>query len=639
MFEFLRRHTRALQAILVLLIFPSFVFFGIQGYSRFAGSGDQTVAKVDGHAITRAEWELAMREQLERAQRQMPGVDAKLFETPEMRRLSLEALVRERVLLAAADKLHLVTTDDRLQRVFVSDPQFAPLRNPDGSVNKDAIGERGMSSEMFAYRLRQDLSQRQVLLGLAGSVIAPQAATATALDAMFQQREVQVERFDPKDFRAKVEPNDADIEKFYSDPAHAAMFEAPETESIEYVVLDLDALKKDIKVPEEELRKYYTENEKRYTAPEERRASHILIKADKDMSQAERDKARAKAEALLAEIRKNPASFAELARKNSQDPGSAEKGGDLDFFGRGAMVKPFEDAAFALKPGETSGIVQTDFGYHIIQVTGARGGEKRPFEAVRGEIEAEIKNQLAQRRYSEAAVEFTNMVYEQPDSLKPVADRFKLEVKKASDVKRTPAPGATGALASPKFLEALFTSDAIRNKRNTEAVEFGPSQMVSGRVLKHEAAHKLPLAEVRARVREQVVATQAAALARKAGMDRLSALRSAPATPVEAKSTTVSRAQPHEIPRELLDAVMKVPADKLPTFVGVELGGQGYALAKVLKVEGRDPVVAAQAGQARAQYAQAWADAEAQAYYAALKDRFNVKITPVGAAEPASAPR
>ena len=208
MFEFLRRHTRALQAILVLLIFPSFVFFGIQGYSRFAGGSDETVAKVDGHGITRGEWELAMREQLERAQRQMPGIDAKLFETPEMKRLSLEGLVRERVLLAAADKLHLVTSDDRLQRAFVTDPQFEPLRNADGSVNKDAIGARGMSSEMFAYRLRQDLSQRQVLLGLAGSVIAPKTAAATALDAMFQQREVQVERFEAKDFRAKVEPTD-----------------------------------------------------------------------------------------------------------------------------------------------------------------------------------------------------------------------------------------------------------------------------------------------------------------------------------------------------------------------------------------------------------------------------------------------
>jgi peptidyl-prolyl cis-trans isomerase D len=114
-------------------------------------------------------------------------------------------------------------------------------------------------------------------------------------------------------------------------------------------------------------------------------------------------------------VRKNPSAFADLARKNSQDPGSAEKGGDLDFFGRGAMVKPFEDAAFALKAGETSGLVQSDFGYHIIQVTGARGGEKRSFDAVRAELEGEVRTQLAQRRYSEAAVEFTNMVYEQPD--------------------------------------------------------------------------------------------------------------------------------------------------------------------------------------------------------------------------------
>src|SRR6186713_3365018 len=240
MFDFFRRHTRALQFILVLLIFPSFVFFGIQGYSRFAGADNQTVAKVAGHNITQMEWDQAMRLQLERAQRQMPGVDAKLFESPEMKRLSLEALVRERVMLTAAEKLHLVTTDDRLQRLFVTDPQFASLRNPDGSVNKDAIGAQGMSSEMFAQRLRQDLSQRQVLLGLAGTVIAPVSTTSAALDAMFQQRDVQVERFDVKDFIAKVDPTDAEIEKFYKDPVNAATFRAPEQESIEYVVLDLE---------------------------------------------------------------------------------------------------------------------------------------------------------------------------------------------------------------------------------------------------------------------------------------------------------------------------------------------------------------------------------------------------------------
>ena len=636
MFDFFRRHTRALQFLLVLLVFPSFIFFGIQGYSRFMGGEHRDVAKVAGRGITQAEWDFALREQLERAQRQMPNLDPKIFESPEMKRMSLDALVRERVLLTAADKLHLVVPDDRLQRLFVSDPQFAQLRNPDGSLNQDAINARGMSSEAFAYRLRQDLAQRQVLLGLAGSVIAPVADTAAALDAMFQQREVQVERFEAKDWLAKVNPTDAEIEAWYKDPAHAAFSQAPEQASAEYLVLDLESLKKDIKVPEEDLRKYYAENEKRYITPEERRASHILVKADKGAPQAERDKAKAKAEGLLAELKKNPGAFAELAKKNSDDPGSAEKGGDLDWFGRGAMVKPFEDTVFSLKPGETSGIVTTDFGYHIIQVTGARGGEKRPFEAVRGELENEVRTQLAQKRYAEAAVEFTNLVYEQSDSLKPAADRFKLQIQTVPQVRRSPLPNAAGPLASQKFLDALFGTDALKNKRNTEAVEFAPNAMVSGRIVKYEPAHQLPLAEVRDKVREQVVAEQAAAQARKAGQARLAALKAAPDTAMNGTPALVSRATPRDIPPELLDAVLKAPPSPLPAFVGVDLGSQGYAIAKVVKVAGRDPV-RADTAQAQGQYAQAWGAAEAQAYYAALKSRFDVQILDASTAPPEGA--
>ena len=641
MFDFFRRHTRALQFLLVLLIFPSFVFFGIQGYSRFAGNDQQSVAKVAGQPITQIEFDNAMRERVDRARRQMPNLDAKMFETPEMRAMALDGVIRDRLTLVAADRLHLTMTDDRLDRAFKSDPEYAALRNPDGSVNRDTLAAIGMSSEAFAERLRQDLSRRQVLQPLGNSAIAPAASASAALEAMYQQREVQIERFDPKDYQAKVNPTDAEIEKFYKDPANAAMFQAPEQETIEYVVLDLESLKKDVKVSEDELRKYYAENEKRYTAPEERRASHILIKAEKGMPQAELDKAKAKAEGLLAEVRKNPSSFAELARKNSEDPGSAEKGGDLDFFGRGAMVKPFEDAAFGLKAGETSGLVQSDFGYHIIRVTGARGGDKRSFEAVRGEIENEVKTQLAQRRFAEAAVEFTNMVYEQPDSLKPVVDRFKLELKTAQNVRRTAAPGASGPLASSKFLEALFGNDAVKNKRNTEAVEVGPSQMASGRVVKYEAAHQLPLAEVKTRVRDQLVANQAAALAKKTGSERLAALRAAPVTALSTPAKMVSRAQPQDTPRELLDAILKAPASNLPALVGVDLGEQGYAIAKVLKVGDRDPV-AADAARGQAQYAQAWADAEAQAYYAALRQRFNVQISgapAVAADTAASAPK
>ena len=637
MFDFFRKHTWLLQLILGFVVL-AFVGGGVyQGYGSFMNDVATTVAKVDGRKITRTEWEQAQREQIDRIRRQMPNVDPKLFDTPEMKRQSLDAVVRERVLLVAADKLHLRITDARLQRIFASDPQFAFLRNPDGSVNKEALAAQGLSSEGFAQRLRQDLSLRQVLQGVTGTVFAPLSVTNAALDAMFQQREVQVQRFATQDSVAKVAPTDADIQKFYKDPGNAAQFEAPEAESIEYVVLDLDTLKKGITVSEQDLRDYYKANEKRYTVPEERRASHILIKVDANATPAEREKAKAKAQELLAEVKKNPAAFADLARKYSDDPGSAEKGGDLDFFGRGGLAaKPLEDAAFALKPGEIGDLIKSDFGYHIVQLTAVRGGQTRGFESVRPEIEREVTAQLAQKRFSEAAVAFTNMVYEQPDSLKPVADKFKLELRTAQNVTRVPAPGATGALANPKFLDALFGVDAIRNKRNTEAIEIAPGAMVSGRVVKYEAAHQLPLADVHAKVRERLVTLQAAALARTLGAARLVELRAAPASVMPEAAITVSRAQPHDLQGALLDAILKAPTAKLPTYVGVDLGDKGYAVAKIDRVLGRDALTADPA-RAQAEYAQAWGNAESQAYYVALKQRFDVQISP-GALPAASAP-
>ena len=639
MFDFFRKHNWLLKIVLGFVVL-AFVGGGVyQGYGSFMGDDNSTVAKVDGRKVTRNEWENAQRAQIDRVRQQMPNVDAKLFDTPEMKRQSLDAVVRERVMLAAADKLHLTTTDERLQRLFASDPQFAFLRNPDGSVNKDALSAQGMSSEMFAQRLRQDFSLRQVAQGITGTVFAPLSATNAALDAMFQQREVQVQQFATKDSAANVTPTDADIEKYYKDAANAAQFMAPEVESIEYVVLDLESLKKGIVISDKELRDSYAANEKRYTSPEERRASHILVKVDAGASAADRAKAKAKADGLLAQVKQTPASFAEVARKNSDDPGSAEKGGDLDFFGRdGLAAKPLEDAAFKLATDAISDLVESDFGYHIVKLTGLRGGEKKPFEAVMAELEAETKTQLAQKKFSEVAVEFTNMVYEQPDSLKSVVDKFKLELRTAQNVKRTPAPGAAGPVANAKFLEALFGNDAIRNKRNTEAIETAASTLVSGRVVKYEAAHQLPLAEMKAKVRERLVVVQAAALARKLGEARLAELRAAPASAMVEAAVTLSRAQPGDLPAKLVDAVLKAPTTTLPAAIGVDLGDAGYAVAKIGKVLGRDPVTA-DASRAQSQYAQAWGDAESQAYYNALKTRFKVELRPgaLPAGEAASA--
>jgi peptidyl-prolyl cis-trans isomerase D len=445
-----------------------------------------------------------------------------------------------------------------------------------------------------------------------------------------------VQRFEAKDYLAKVAPTDGDIEAYYKDPANAAQLQAPEQASVEYLVLDLDALKKDVTVSEDELRKYYAENAARYSTPDERRASHILVKADKSAPKADREKARAKADRLLGEVKRNPASFADLARKNSDDPGSAERGGDLDFFGRGAMVKPFEDAAFALAQGAISDVVESDFGYHIIQLTGQRGGEKRTFEAARSEIENEVRKQLAQRKYAETALEFTNLVYEQADSLKPAADKFKLPLRIAQGVQRTPGSQASGPLSNAKFLEALFGSDALRNKRNTEALEVGPNQLVSGRVVDYKPAQQRPFAEVKSLLRDVVAAKQAAAMAVKEGQARLAQLKAAPDTALTEPVLVISRAQPRDLPRQVVDAALREPSAKLPAIAGVELGGQGYAVVKLSKVLGRDPAAGDDA-RARSQYSQAWADAESQAYYAALKTRLRAEQVVGAASSPGTA--
>ncbi len=621
MFDFVRNHTRLALGFMLLLIIPSFIFFGIDGYTRFKDGGNTTVAKVDGLSITRAEWESVHQRAIDRVRRDSPDRDAKSLDTPELRRDTLEGLVRERVLLAAANQLHLAPSDARLKRLFTSDPQFAAIRNPDGSANRELLAMQGMTSEVFAQRLRQDYAVQQVTAGITRSVMAPAALAAASLDPLLQRREIQLQRFDAAAYRAKVNPSEAELEAFYK--AQQASFKAPEQADIEYVVLDIDGMSKGIVVTDDDLRKFYADNTARYSTPEERRASHVLVKVDKDSSAADKAKARARAEELLAQARKNPAGFAELARKNSQDPGSAAQGGDLDFFGRGAMVKPFETAAFTLKQGEISDVFETDFGFHFLTVTAARGGQKKAFEEVRTEIEAELRKAKAKTEWARVAEQFTNTVYEQSDSLQPVVDKLKLE-KKTATVQRTPAPGATGPLASGKLLDAVFGGETVANKRNTDAVEVASNQLVSARVVKHTPARTLALAEVKDAARERLVVQMATEMARKDGEARLAALKLAP-TDTLPMTIIVSRAQTQGAPKSVIDAVLRADAGKLPVALGVDLQAQGYLVLRVTQVLARD---AAPGGDdaLRAQFAQAWAAAEAEAYLGALKQRYKAEI-------------
>jgi peptidyl-prolyl cis-trans isomerase D len=226
-------------------------------------------------------------------------------------------------------------------------------------------------------------------------------------------------------------------------------------------------------------------------------------------------------------LRANPGEFDKLAREHSKDPGSAANGGDLGWFGRNMMVKPFEEAAFGLKEGQTSDIVESDFGFHIIRVTGVRGSQVKPFEQVRAEIDTALKREAASKRFAEVAEQFSNSVYEQPDSLQPIADRLKLTVQTIENVTRSGVPAKPGApqIFGPRLIEALFSTESLSNKRNTEAIEVASNTLVSARVIEHRPAATRPLSEVQDDIRTRIEQRETARLAREAGEKKVTALQ------------------------------------------------------------------------------------------------------------------
>jgi peptidyl-prolyl cis-trans isomerase D len=627
MFDFVRKHTKIMQFLLFLLIVPSFVLFGLQGYERMQEKGE-TVAKVDGHEISQLDWDNAHKAEVDRLREQMPTLDAKLLDSAEARYGTLERLVRDRVLAAAVQGSNLMVTDQRVARELQGNQQIAALRGADGKLDieryRQLLAQRGMTPEMFENQVRNDVALTRVLGGVTQSAFAPPSQVGVAVNSFFERREAQVARFNAADYKGKVTPTDADLQAFYKD--NPKLFQAPEQASIEYLVLDLAAAQQGIAINEADLKTYYEQNASRIGGQEERRASHILVAVPKGAPEADKAKAKAKADELLAQVKKNPAGFADLAKKNSQDEGSAQRGGDLDFFTRGAMVKPFEDAVFAMKDkGEIAGPVESEFGFHVIQLTDVKVPRQRTFEEMKPELEAELRKQQAQKKYAEAAESFSNTVYEQSESLKPAADKLKLQIRTAEKVTRTPAPNTTGPTANPKFLAALFSPDAVERKRNTEAVEIGPNQMAAGRVTQYSPARTRPFEEVKDQVREQVVAAKAAELARKDGEAKLAAWKASPATAELPAAVPVSRMDAGQ-PRQVIEAALRADPARLPALVGVDLGAEGYAVVKVNKLLPRDTVAPQQAQQEAGQYTRAWGTAEAMAYYEVLKNRFKAQI-------------
>jgi len=591
---------------------PPFAFFGMESYTRSAGSKDD-VASVDGSGISQREFAEELRQQQDRLRAAFgAGIDASALDTPEARGALIDSLVRQQLVYQEAVRSHVGVSKEMFDEVVASVPAFQRDGQFDAETAKAMLRARGISEEQFAATLRRDLTIGQ-LTGVVGSTaISSRAVTERLAGLQEQRREVAEALIASQPYLAQAKVAEAQVKAYYD--ANPAEFRIPERVRAEYVVLSGEALGRQDPVSEAELKAAYDARASQYKVEEQRRASHILVKTKEE------------ADKLAAELRKSPGRFADLAKKHSQDPGSAEKGGDLGLFGRGMMVPAFEEAAFRQKEGEIGNPVQSDFGWHVIRVTGVQAAKARSLQEVRAELAAELGKQKGVRRFAEAAEAFSNMVYEQADSLKPAAERFKLPVQASGWITRTPSAEA-GVLANAKLLGALFAADSVKTRRNTDAVEVAPNVLVAARVLEHQPAAQKKFEDVRGEIEQALRRAEAAKLAQQEGEAKLAELRKGGDAGLKwGAPKAVSRRSPQGVPSTALRQIQGADASKLPAYVGAERGEEGYMIYRVGRLLEPEPKPEAQKTADAARAAQQAGTEQLDAYVSSLRARARVEV-------------
>lgn len=581
MFDFVHENKRAVQILLALLTLP----FAIWGVNSYRQSGSDVLAKVDGVKITQQEFDDAMRQQRAQMQQMMGGrFDPSMLENPLAKQTVLDSLIRRRLEVMQAHALGLAPTDAQLARMIAGLPYFQRNGKFDKERYREVLRTIGMTPDAFEASVGNDLASQQLAQMYDENGYASRAATERLIRISEQQRVVRVAHLPSEPFLAKVKVDDADIKKYYDDNQGA--FRIPERARVEYVIFSAAALQPGESVSAKEIEDYYSNNLAQFTTPEQRHVLHILI-APKGSDAAAMEAAKKKAEAILAEIKRSPGKFGELARKDSDDPLSAAKGGDLGFFTRGKMVKPFDEAVFALKPGQISDLVQTQYGFHIIKLLAVKPPYTAPLKDVKSTIEQKLRMDKAETEFSQLANNFYDEL--QSDSLKPAAALAKAQIQKSGWLQmgqRQDYPW------TDKALEAVFSDDVLKKHRNSTAIEIAPDTLLAVRLADYKPAGIRPLQEVSADIRKQLQQQRAGELAAKQGEVLLAQLQHGGQAGLKwSAEQTVSRTtQNPAIDPGLAGRILQADVGKLPAYVGAENAQAGYDIVRVEKVEDAGPV-------------------------------------------------
>lgn len=605
MFDFVHKHKRVVQLILGLLIIP-FAIWGLESYTRL--SGRDSVATVNGMEISKREFDEQLAAQLERVRQAFGAqVDPSALDTPDARRALLEGLISQRLVMSEAARRHMFMSRQAVIEAIQHAPEFQENGQFSPARYTAYIASRNTTDQRYVAELQSELPLARMVNSIAEAAIVPRTVANRLVALEGQKREVSEVRIFGQQFLAQTKIDEAQIKAYYD--ANPAEFRSPERVRAEYVMLTADALAKQDPVTEAEVRAAYEQRASQYAVSEVRTVQHILVKT------------REEADKILAEAQNSPARFAELAKKHSLDTGTAERGGELGAVSRESLDPQLAEAVFAMKNGEMR-VAQSKFGFHVVRVA-VQPGKARSLEDVRKELTAELTQQKAARKFAEAGEAFSNLVYEQPDSLKPAAEKFGLKIQTSGWIAKS-ARQELGALDNPKLLAALFSADALQNKRNTDAVQVAPGALVAARVVEHRAEEQLKYDAVKAQIGELLRRRAAAALAQKEGEAKLAELKAGKDAGLKwSPPRVVSRRDAQGMAPQAVQRAVSADATKLPAYTGMSFP-EGYLLLRISKVIEADAKEAD--ARAAAQIAGLYGRSQYEAYVASLRARSDVEI-------------
>ena len=591
MLEYIRERAQGWFAwvIIGMLIIP-FALWGINSY--FDGGSAAIVANVNGTDISLREYEDLRQQQRERV-RSMLGASAnsELIESLVKPHDILDGVIERELLAQAAIKAGYRVGDALLAEQIKGEEGFQRDGQFSKQIYEQYVRSQGLTSTGFEARMARSLLLGQLNAGVLDSALVTKKDVESHIRLRDQKRDLGYMLIPVTQFEASVTVADDKIKDYFE--RNRDRFVQPEEVSVEYVeIQSADQLGK-VSVTEAELKQFYDEQKDQFGVGEERRTRHILIAADKAKDPSG-DKGLARAQALLARAQTGE-SFEELAKKNSEDPGSANSGGDLGFISHDQMDKAFTDAAFALTKGDVSAPVKTSYGYHLIKVDDIRAGSLKPFEQVRGDIEQRVKNKKADGLFFERSEILAATAYEKPDSLQPVADQLGLKIQTTGFFGKRGGPGIT---SNPKVAAAAFKEDVLKKGLNSEPVEAGPNHIVVLRMKEHKPEAPRALDEVRPQIVLAVkreMATQKAEEVGKAALKRIDGGEdpSVVARELKIEWKTVASAGRNEaaLERTLVEHVFKMvrPESGKATSGGLKIGNGDYAVVRLTAVKDGDP--------------------------------------------------